>query len=258
VNTIQLVTIAAIAFGTSILSGLIGIGGAVVLIPAFLMIPPLLGQPPLDMHSASGITSVQVLASSILGAVLHHRRGAFDVRVVLAIGIPLLLASFVGARLSGLVSGYVLELLFAVVALVGAVLMLIRPRDVDEEQSRVAVHYGRAIGIAVPVGLFGGMVGMAGGFLLSPLMVTVVKIPLRITIGSTLGIVIMGAFAIAIGKALAGMVDPVPTTAAIIGALPGMWLGVRLSHRLRVGQLRSILAFVIGAIGVVMIIRALA
>jgi len=89
-------------------------------------------------------------------------------------------------------------------------------------------------------------------------MVTVVKIPLRITIGSTLGIVIMGAFATAIGKALAGMVDPVPTTAAIIGALPGMWLGVQLSHRLRVGQLRSILAFVIGAIGVVMIIRVLA
>lgn len=67
-NLSQLSIIAAIAFATSVVGGMVGIGGAVLLIPAFLVIPPLLGVPPLDMYRVSGITSVQVLASSVFGA----------------------------------------------------------------------------------------------------------------------------------------------------------------------------------------------
>lgn len=251
----HLLTIALLAFSTSILGGMIGIGGAVILIPAFLIVPPLLGQPPMDMHVVSGITSVQVFASSLLGAVLHRQRGAFDMRVVLAIGIPLMLASFVGAQLSGAVSAQFLEGLFAIVALAGAVLILASGHTA--ESTTYKLRYARAIGIAAPVGFFGGMVGMAGGFLLSPLMVTVLRIPIRITIGSTLGIVIIGAFATALGKAIAGMIEPTTTAAAIIGALPGMWLGVHMSHRLHTGQLRAIIALVIGGIGLGMLIRVL-
>lgn len=251
----HLATIALLGFATSVLGGIVGIGGAVILIPAFLVVPPLLGQPPLDMYTISGITSVQVLASSALGAVLHSRRGAFDRRLVVAVGVPLMAASFIGAALSGMVSARALETFFGAMAIVGAVLMLLRRQDSETTEYRL--HYGRAIAVAVPVGLFGGMVGMAGGFLLSPLLVTVVGVPLRVTIGSTLGIVIIGAAAAAVGKAVAGMIEPVATVAAIVGALPGMWLGVRISHRLHVGHLRWILALIIAAIGIGMIVRVM-
>ncbi|KXB97850.1 MAG: hypothetical protein AA908_00025 [Chlorobi bacterium NICIL-2] len=249
----QLGVIAAIAFATSVVGGMVGIGGAVLLIPAFLAIPPLLGLPALDMYRVSGITSVQVLASSLLGAVLHSRRGVFDLRLVLAVGIPLMLTSFIGAMLSGSVSTQFLEALFGAVAIIGAGMLLVRPRDT--ESLEYTLSYPKAIGIALPVGLFGGMVGMAGGFLLSPLLVTTVGVPLRVTIGSTLGIVIIGALAAALGKVMAGMVEPIPTAAAIIGALPGMWVGVRISYRLHTKHLRWILAAIIAAIGVGMLIR---
>lgn len=249
----RLLTIALLGFITSCLGGIVGIGGAVILIPAFLMIPPLFGQPPLDMYTVSGITSVQVLASSMLGAFLHSRRGGFDRRLVLGIGLPLMLASFGGAQLSRYVSAQVLEALFAIMAVVGAALLLARRPDV--ERSEYTLRYWRALAVAIPTGLFGGMVGMAGGFLLSPLLIVVVGVPLRVTIGSTLGIVIIGATATAIGKVMAGMVHPTATIAAITGALPGMWLGVRISHHLHVHHLQRILAFVIAAIGVGMLIR---
>lgn len=252
-NLSQLSIIAAIAFATSVVGGMVGIGGAVLLIPAFLVIPPLLGVPPLDMYRVSGITSVQVLASSVFGAALHSKRGAFDRRLVLAVGIPLMLASFVCAKLSGTVSAQFLEALFGAVAILGAAMLLVRPRDT--ESLKYTLSYPKAIGIALPVGLFGGMVGMAGGFLLTPLLVTVVGVPLRVTIGSTLGIVIIGALAASLGKVMAGMVDPIPTAAAIIGALPGMWLGARISYRLHITHLRRILAAIIAAIGVGMLIR---
>lgn len=251
----QLSIIAAIAFATSVVGGMIGIGGAVLLIPAFLVIPPLLGVPALDMYRVSGITSVQVLVSSLLGAILHSKRGAMDRRLVLAVGIPLMLATFVGVHLSSSVSARMLEALFAIVAIIGAVLLMYRAKDA--ESLDYSLSYARAISIAIPVGLFGGMVGMAGGFLLSPLLVTIVKVPLRVTIGSTLGIVIIGALAAALGKAMAGMIDPIPTVAATIGALPGMWLGVKISHRLHVKQLRRMLALIIAAIGVYMLARVM-
>lgn len=254
-STEQLLTITLLGFVSSILGGVVGIGGAVILIPVFLMVPPLLSQPPLDMYAVSGITSVQVLASSILGAFLHSRRGGFDRRLVLAVGIPLMLASFGGAQLSGHVSTRILETLFAIMALVGAALLLVRHSDI--EPVAYTLHYGRALAVAILVGLFGGMVGMAGGFLLSPLLIVVVGVPLRVTIGSTLGIVIIGAAATAFGKAMAGMVHPAATIAAITGALPGMWLGVRISHRLHVHHLRRMLALVIAAIGVGMLIRVI-
>ncbi|GIV55758.1 MAG: UPF0721 transmembrane protein [Candidatus Kapaibacterium sp.] len=249
----QLSVIALIAFATSVVGGMVGIGGAVLLIPAFLAIPPLLGLPALDMYRVSGITSVQVLASSLLGAGLHSKRGAFDRRLLLAVGAPLMLASFLGAKLSRGVSAQFLEALFGAVAILGATMMLLRPRDT--ESLDYTLSYPKAIGIALPVGLFGGMVGMAGGFLLAPLLVTIVRVPLRVTIGSTLGIVIIGAIATSVGKIMAGMVDPVPTAAAIIGALPGMWLGVKISHRLHITQLRRILAAIITAIGIAMLVR---
>lgn len=254
-STEQLITIAILAFATSILGGMVGIGGAVILIPAFLAIPPLLGQSPLNMYVVSGITSVQVLTSSMLGAFLHSRRGAFDKRLVIAVGIPLMLSSFIGAQLSGMVSARALELLFGIMALVGAALML--QQLTDDNTTAYTLHTFRAVAVAVPVGLFGGMVGMAGGFILAPLLLTIVQVPVRVTIGSTLGIVIIGAFSTAVGKVLAGMVHPTATIAAIIGALPGMWIGVRLSHYLPVRQLRRIMAFLIAVIGVGMVLRVI-
>ncbi|RMF35128.1 MAG: sulfite exporter TauE/SafE family protein [Chlorobiota bacterium] len=251
----QLGVIAAIAFATSVVGGMVGIGGAVLLIPAFLVIPPLVGIPALDMYRVSGITSVQVLASSLFGAFLHSKRGAFDRRLVLAVGIPLMLASFLGAMLSGSVSAQFLEALFGAVAIIGALMLLVRPRDT--ESLEYTLSYPKAIGIALPVGLFGGMVGMAGGFLLAPLLVTIVGVPLRVTIGSTLGIVIIGALATSVGKFMAGMVDPISTAAAIIGALPGMWIGVRISHHLQITILRRILAAIIAAIGLGMLVRVI-
>ena len=245
--------LAAIAFATSILGGMVGIGGAILLIPAYLAIPPLLGIPALDMYQVSGITSVQVLASSLFGAFLHSKRGAFDRRLVLAVGVPLMVASFIGAQLSRLVSAHFLEVLFATVAIIGGGLMLVRPHDTESLEYHLP--YAKSVVVALPVGLFGGMVGMAGGFLLAPLLVMFVKVPLRVVIGSTLGIVILGALTTSIGKVSAGMVEPLATGAAIVGALPGMWLGVRISHRLRVQHLRRVLATLIAAIGVGMLAR---
>src|SRR5690606_14960894 len=90
--------------------------------------------------------------------------------------------------------------------------------------------------------------GAPGAFLLSPLMMTVLKIPTRITIGSTLGITLMSALAAGIGKVATGQVPAAATIVAILATLPGSYLGRSISHRMKARTLRRALAVVISGV----------
>lgn len=248
----DLLLIALIAFATSLVSGLLGLGGAVLLIPAYLYLPPLFGLTPLDVKSISGITSVQVFATALLGVALHRRHGAVNKRLVLVMGIPITIASFLGAMVSGRVPGNVILAVFAVMAILGAILMVVKRENPDEVGTDFSYSAPSAVSVASGVGLFGGMVGAPGAFLLSPLMMAVLRIPTRITIGSTLGIVLLSALAASVGKIATGQVPLDPTIAAVVGSLPGVALGSIFSHRLHATTLRWALAVFIGAVGIQM------
>ena len=240
-----------ISFGVSVASGLLGIGGAVLLIPAYLAIPPLLGMQGPGMKSITGMTSVQVFAASVLGVALHHRKGNVDRSVVLSMGIPVTIASFAGALISGLVDEKVLMTVFAVMVAVSAGLLISNKGD-DESTAWDAgmLNIPGAVVLASLVGFFGGMVGAPGAFILAPLMMIVLGIPIRVTIASSLGIVLASSFAASIGKVLADQVVLLPTLAAISGALPGVALGARISGRLRGRTLRWVLAALTAGVGI--------
>jgi uncharacterized membrane protein YfcA len=138
-------------------------------------------------------------------------------------------------------------------AVIGAALMLVK-RGEGLERPGEPLHFNKplAVVIALSVGLFGGMAGAPGAFILSPLMMTVLKIPTRITIGSTLGIVLLSALAASIGKLATGQVPLEATAVAVLASLPGAYIGSLLSHRLRTRTLRAILAALIGGVGLQM------
>lgn len=248
----DLLLIALIALLVSSISGLLGLGGAVFLIPAYLYLPHLFGISPLDVKSISGITSVQVFATALLGTILHKRHGAVNKRLVLVMGIPIIIASFVGAMLSGSISASAILAVFASMAILGSILMVVKKEDRSVSDEDLSYSSIGAAGVAAGVGFFGGMVGAPGAFLLSPLMMSVLRIPTRITIGSTLGIVLLSALAASAGKIATGLVPLYPTIAAIVGSLPGVALGSMFSHRLHTRTLRWALAVFIGAVGIQM------
>lgn len=235
---------------------MLGLGGAVLLIPAYLYLPPLFGVTPLDVKSISGMTSVQVLAASLTGMLRHRTQGYVDTRLVLTMGIPITLFAFSGAMFSGSVNADAIVATFGLMA-TGAAIMMVIGRHEPEETQPLAFNRAGAIGIASGVGFFGGLVGAPGAFILSPLMMTVLKIPTRITIGSTLGIVVLSALATSFGKLLTGQVPATATVVAVVSALPGVFIGSALSHKTRTKTLRRALAVLIGAVGLHMCYRIL-
>lgn len=82
-----------IGLGAGVLSGLFGIGGGVVIVPA------LVGLGGFSIHRATGTSlGALLLPVGILGAVEYHRQGHIDVRASLLIALGLATGAWFGAR----------------------------------------------------------------------------------------------------------------------------------------------------------------
>ncbi len=237
-----------LGFAISLLSGFLGIGGGIVMAPALLYLPPLLGLGELDMRQVTGLTITQGLFACLSAATRHDRQRLVHRRLVGWMGGSIGLSALAGSLLSGWISSEVLMALFAGLALVAAALMVIPMSDrvgIEREQPR-EFHLPLALLISSVVGLLGGMVGQGGSFLLIPLMLHVLKLPTRLVIGSNLGIVFLSSLAGFSGKLATGQVPLLLAAVLVAGALPGAQLGSVLSQRSSPTFLRIALAVVIG------------
>ena len=254
---IEFIVVFTIGFFVSIVSGILGLGGAVILIPAYLYFPSLFGIKELEIKTISGLTSIQVFASSVLGVLVHKKKGSVDNSLLLTIGIPMTFAAFAGALVSDLIDGKFIILIFACMAVIGSILMFVNKKTADAELTYDNNEFNKklALIIALFVGLFGGIVGAPGAFLLAPLMISVLKIPVRITIGSTLGIVLLTSFSASLGKIIAGQVNYLLTLYAVLGSIAGVYIGSNLSYKFKPKFLRISLAVLIIGIAVEMLYK---
>jgi uncharacterized protein len=149
-------------------------------------------------------------------------------------GIAMATGSFVGAFVSKYASGRSLLLVFAIMVTAAAALVFVGAGRDAARDTETTLRFSRlrAGAVAGGVGLAAGLVGAGGGFLLVPLFLVVVEIPIRVTIGSSLAITLVGAATGFIGKLLTGQIPLAPTLAVVAGAVPGAQLGARVSRRL--------------------------
>lgn len=247
-----LALLTTLGFLGAFVAGLVGVGGAVVMIPLLLYVPPLAGFSPLDMHVVSGITMVQVAAAGVTGMLAHRHLGHVDASLVLSVGGALTLSSAAGALVSGALPPQVLTALFASLAALAAVMML-RGKEsapVSGREARVPFNRALAAALGAVVGVLVGMVGAGGGFLLVPLMMYGLGIPVRAAVGSSLAIVALGGVGGLVGKAASGQVSWVFALALVVGALPGARLGATTSRRVSgalLGKLLGVLLALIAA-----------
>jgi uncharacterized membrane protein YfcA len=236
--------LAGLGFVGAFLSGLLGIGGAIVLIPLLLYVPPLAGFAGIDIKTAAGITVAQVSAASLAGLLGH--REMLDRRLFLTIAPVMLGASFAGAIASAQLPASVLEAVFAAVAtLAAAMLFLFRGRAASDASSSFHINVPAAVVTGVGIGLVAGLLGAGGAFLLIPVLLYGLRVPVRIAVGTSLAVVAFSAVAALLGKALTGQIDWVLAGALVAGALPGAGLGATLSRRTRTDRLVVVLAVVI-------------
>jgi len=231
------------------LSGLLGVGGAVVMIPLMLFVPPLVGVGSLDMKQVAGISMLQVLASSISGLVIHRGHGQVHSRALFWAGIPMALAALLGGWGSKYVPSHIILLLFALLMLAALILLagFRRPEpEPGQPSDSIPIQPWAAVAIGVGVGVASGMAGAGGGFLMVPLLLVVLRLPLKITIGTSLGIVFFGSLAGAVGKIAGGQVEWAFLWPVLAGSIPAARLGARVSRVLPSRVLHALLLVTVG------------
>jgi uncharacterized membrane protein YfcA len=236
-----------LGFCGAFVSGLLGVGGAIVMIPLLLYAPPLLGVGALDVKAVSGVTMAQVFVAALSGMLAHRRRRAVHAELVWLGGLAMAAASFVGALASIHVADKALLFVFALMATAAVFLMLAPVQRVDPPAVETPLRFSRPriLWVAGIVGVAAGLVGAGGAFLLVPLLLAVVRVPIRLAIGSSLGIVTLSATAGLAGKLATGQVPLAAALMVTLGAVPGAQVGAALSHRVAAKRLKWVLAAVI-------------
>jgi uncharacterized membrane protein YfcA len=247
VTVLFILTLAALGFAGAFASGLVGVGGAIVMIPLLLYVPPLLGVGSLDIKAVAGVTMAQVLAASAMGAWTHGRGAMLHRRLALWGGVAMALGSLAGAVGSRFVGGRVLLLVFALMATAALLLMFIAPVEPGRVADGETMRFNQAEAIAIPgaVGVMSGLVGAGGAFLLMPVLIGVMRVPVRLSIGTSLAMAGAGALLGFVGKLATGQVPFIAAAAVVAGSVPGARIGAHLSRRAPVGLLRWVLGAVI-------------
>jgi hypothetical protein len=234
----------------SFLSGLLGVGGGIVLTPMLLYAPGLIGSPALPVKIVTGLTIVQAISGSVIGSFRHHRYGNVSFHLVRVMGPVGAVSSFGGALLSTYTPDRVLVGIFAAFALVGALALVLPERGPAQPVDDLHVNVPLAMGMAAVIGFFGGMVGIAAIAFIIAALIYVLRIPPRLAIGSSLGIGMFSAFAALAGKAATAQVDPLLALIVLGAAVVAAPIGAAVSVRTRPGVLVQLLAVVVFLSGI--------
>lgn len=244
-------TLASLGFAGSFVAGFIGVGGAILMVPMLYYVPPLLGLERLDIKDVAGLTMTQVLVASTLGALTHGRTASLHRRLAVRGGAAMALGALVGGVGSHYVGGRALLILFACMATLALPLLVLAPTgDVAEPAAAARARADGLLAVMLPlgIGLAAGMVGAGGAFLLMPVLVGVLRVPIRQSIGTSLAMTGLAALMGFAGKAATGQIALGPALALVSGALPGAPLGARLSRRAPVSLLRGCLVVLVALV----------
>jgi uncharacterized protein len=247
-DLIFIIVIFALGFIGSFLSGMLGVGGSIIKYPMLLYIPPIFGLVAFTAHEVSGISAVQVLFASIAGVWAYRKGGYLNKQLIFYMGGSILIGSLIGSFGSSSLSEETVNIIYGTLALIAAVMMFIPNKQVDARpMDEVKFNKPLAAGLALLVGIASGIVGAAGGFLLVPIMLTVLHIPTRMTIATSLAVTFISSIGGSVGKLMTGQVDYLPAIIMIIASLLAAPLGAKAGKKMNTRILQIILALMIAS-----------
>jgi uncharacterized membrane protein YfcA len=245
---VRILLVMAIGGFTGLLGGLFGKGGSAIATP---------------LLAAAGVRSFAAIASplpatipaTLLAAYAYHRAKSIDwhvLKITAAAGVP---ATVIGALATHWIGGSALVLATDVIVALLGVRILTHRKEQSRSHIAVPVMVGaeepevasrpeptdplRGSGasrptvavVAVVVGLASGLLGNSGGFLLAPLFATVLHMPLKRALGTSLAAAALLAIPGTIVHAAMGHIDWNVTVVFGLASIPLSAFGARLALR---------------------------
>ena len=266
---INLLLILFFGFVVGFMSGLFGVGGGFLMTPLLIF----MGIPP---STAVGTESVQILGSSVSGAIAHSRKKNIDYEI----GIFLLIGGIFGSTIGVILFNFlkesgnidlIIKILYVIFLSVIGKLMLIESTIslVKKEKNIVRKkkkrnfldylplklkfrHSGIYISIILPIsvgiitGLLASLMGVGGGFIMVPAMIYLFRMGTVSAIGTSLFQIVFVTLNSSILQATYNLsVDLILAIFLLIGGVIGAQYGSKFTSRFKGEQLRVLLALIV-------------
>ena len=268
-------TIFVVGLAVGILSGLVGIGGGVLIVPFLYFfyghpewfgVPVAAGVAPVVAHATSLFV---IVPTSLRGALAFHKARLVEWRAVWPIGIASVLAAVVGARVAIELPPPILKIAFGLLLIISA-LRLGRRRPGAQSEApprRLRLSLPVTAGVGTAVGLFSALLGVGGGVIAIPLLLGVVRVDVRRVAATSIGIIAITAAAGTLSYMISGWNRPdlPPWTIGYVHVAAGLAMfagsvlsvgwGAALNQRLKPRMLSLLFAGLFFIIGVQLLVQ---
>ena len=242
----------------SLIAGIVGGIGGIALGVVRLPVMTAVGIDPLIAASTNLLVSVLGAVAGSWPAILQNR---IVFRVVVVIGIPAVLGSFLGGLFADLVDRVYLLTVVALLLVWSSVAMIIRARaelrnrtatgQDDPNAGRGDLNHrtvARESVLGFGIGVIGGAVGLALGVLRMPALVHVLKMKPTLAAGTNLALTILVGMSGFTGHLISGRVDWLLVSAIGLPAMIGMFAGSRMGGNVDPTKLRLAVGVVLLAV----------
>lgn len=211
------------------ISGLVGIGGAIIIYPMLLLLPPLVGLPTYSAYIASGLTSSQVFFSTLSGSFKAYKNKDFSRTLVLNMGSGMIIGSILGAILANLINVQFVNMVYIIIALLALILMFIK---VAPSTSHIKFNRLLLITIGGIIGLVSGIVGAVGAFIIIPVLLVIFKLPMKTVVTNSIVIAFISSVGAFIIKLLQGYIPVNSAIPLILGSILFTPLGMKIGQKI--------------------------
>ncbi|XXJ20710.1 sulfite exporter TauE/SafE family protein [Desulfovibrio caledoniensis] len=286
-NSVNVFLVFALGGFVGLLSGIFGVGGGFLMTPLLIMF----GIPP---TVAAASDSNQIVGASTSGCLAHYRLGNVDFKMGFLLLIGGVLGGFGGVQVIKVLramgnADFLINITY--VLMLGGVgaymfiesvqslrkkapeadapakpvrksryaaMMEALPFQTDFVKSGVRLSMLMPLVLGVLVGVLAAIMGVGGGFIMVPIMVYLLRMPMHVVVGTSLFQILFTCINVTILQSYTNhTVDFVLAVLLLLGSTLGAQFGTRISRKLKGEQLKILLATLVLAVMVKMLLNLL-
>ena len=277
-SSVNVLSILGLGGVVGLLSGIFGVGGGFLMTPLLIM----LGIPP---TVAAASDSNQIVGASTSGTLAHLRLGNVDIKMGLLLLIGGVLGGTLGVQVIKVLRQmgnadflisvtYVLMLGFVGIYMFIDSIQCLRkgkaqveeapapskpsryarmvqalPWQMEFKRSGVRMSVLMPLVLGVLVGVLSAIMGVGGGFIMVPVMVYLLRMPMHVVVGTSLFQILFTCINVTIMQAWSNhTVDFVLALLMLVGSVVGAQVGAKVGKRLQGDQLKILLASLVLAV----------
>ena len=225
-----------VGFFSGLLSGGLGIGGGMFIIPALIILG-------LDHVSAVGTSSLAIFIISFFGTVENFSKGHLNFSEIIYMALGAMIAAYISTYIISYVNVGVAQLLFAILLICLPFLNNLKKSTIKTKEQHNFINSNPKkanIGIGAIGGVLAGFFGIGGGVVLVPLQHLLLGRQLKHSIVNSLGVIVFASGSASISYLIKNQIDFIPGLILGFGGLWGAKLSISYLPKMKEKWLRAI------------------